>query len=819
MKISYQWLNELIDLSAIGSPENLAKVLTARGLEVEEIQAQGKGLEKVVSARIVKKDQHPQSDRLSYCEVDIGVGKNLFIVCGATNHKQGDIVAASLIGAELPNGLKIGRSKIRGVESEGMLCSESELGLAKESEGIIILPASTPIGKPIAEILGLSDTILTLKLYANQGHFLSHIGVAREVAAHLGKKFEDSRKLFSGDVKPGKFKVELQAGADAPQFHAVEIEGVKIGPSSPGLKSRLEAIGARSINNVVDATNLVLFETGQPVHAYDADRLEGATIGVRVAKAGEKLPLLDETEIECKGDELVIFDGKKAVGLAGVMGGGNSEVSDGTTRLLLEVAEFSSSLVRKAKVRHQKHSEAAARFEKGIDPANNEHVMRRLIALITEHAGGKVTGGVHMKTADTSARAAIVLPFDYCTNYLGFDVPKDKVAQILTGLECKVSEKNGAFEVIPPTYRHDLNLKQDLTEEVARTIGYDAIPSTIPPLSSAPKARSQADFVILNRAKEAFVRIGLSETINYSFRSKSELDQLGMKSTAKLLNPLSEAYEYLVPSLIPGLLENLRESTRKHFGSDPLALPIFEIRPTFHHPEGQAIEVKSNSDTGVTEQWKVAFLLTGPESPVRLSSEDRLYDFYDAKGVVQSFFDQLGTKGLRMMGLDQSRSKSALHANLHPGQSAILLLGNQEIGAFGRLHPKIEKSEKFKNPVWIGEWDFEALKKMSRSAYSAKTFEPWAETPPIERDFAFLLDAHVKADAVIAAIQKAGKPLLKTARVFDRYQGGQVAAGKVSLAFRTIFRDDMRALTDAEIEPLSAAIIASVTKEFGAELR
>ncbi len=819
MKISYSWLHELIDLSAIGSPEKVAAVLTARGLEVEEIQSQGKGLEKVVTAKIVKKDPHPQSDRLSYCEVDVGTGKNLFIVCGATNHKQGDIVAASLVGAELPNGLKIGRSKIRGVESEGMLCSESELGMAKESEGILILPPSTPIGKPIAEILGLSDTILTLKLYANQGHFLSHIGVAREIAAHLGKKFEDARKLYQGDVKPGKFKVDLQAGADAPQFHAVEIEGVKIGPSSPEVVKRLEAIGARSINNVVDATNLVLFETGQPVHAYDADRLDGSMIGVRIAKSGEKLPLLDGTEVECTGDELVIVDGKKAVGLAGVMGGGNSEVSDSTTRLLLEVAEFSSAKVRKTKVRHQKHSEAAARFEKGIDPANNERVMRRLIELVTSSAGGKVTGGSHVKAVDTAKRTAITLPFDYCTNYLGFDVSKDKVASILRGLECDVVETSGAFSITPPSYRHDLNIKQDLTEEVARTIGYDAIPSTVPVLSSAPQARSSADFIFLNRAKEAFVRQGLSETINYSFRSKSELELLGMKSTAKLLNPLSEAYEFLVPSLIPGLLENLRESTRKHFGSDALALPIFEIRPTFHHPENAPIEVKSNSDTGVTEQWKVAFLLSGPESSVRLSSEDRLYDFYDAKGVVTGFFEQLGTKGLRMLGLDQSRSKSALHANLHPGQSAILLLGNQEIGAFGRLHPKIEKAEKFKSPVWIGEWDFEALKKMSRGSYAAKTFEPWADTPPIERDFAFLLDGSVKADAVIAAIQKAGKPLLKSARVFDRYQGGQVAAGKVSLAFRTLFRDDTRALTDAEVEPLSAAIIAAVTKEFGAELR
>jgi len=274
-----------------------------------------------------------------------------------------------------------------------------------------------------------------------------------------------------------------------------------------------------------------------------------------------------------------------------------------------------------------------------------------------------------------------------------------------------------------------------------------------------------------------------------------------------------------VLGLVPGLLGKWPESLGRHFGSDGLSLPIFGIRPMWPHPEGQAIEVKSNSDTGVTEQWKVAFLLSGPESPVRLSSEDRLYDFYDAKGVVMGFFEQLGTKGLRLMGLEQSRSKSALHANLHPGQSAILLLGNQEIGAFGRLHPKLEKSEKFKSPVWIGEWDFEALKKMSRGSYAAKTFEPWAVTPPIVRDFAFLLDGSVKADAVIAEIQKAGKPLLKSVRVFDRYQGGQVAAGKVSLTFRTLFRDDARALTDAEVEPLSAAIVAAVTKEFGAELR
>ena len=352
MRISWNWLSEMVDLSKVGGPQGLADLLTSRGLEVEAVERQDQGLEKVITAHVVEREQHPQSDRLSLCKVSTGSGEPLQIVCGAANARAGIKVALAQIGAELPNGMKIGLGKIRGVESHGMLCSLEELKLAEKSEGIIELPVDTKPGLPLAEILGRNDTILTLKLTANRGDCMSHYGLAREVAAALGVKARLPEAIGVGNVGPLPISIHLDAGESAPQFFGVTIDGVKIGPSPAWVVKRLEALGSRSINNVVDATNLVMLELGHPMHAYDADRIEGKEIRVRMARKGEMLPLLDGQTIELAGTELVIADGVRAVGLAGVMGGGNSEVRDQTTRLFLECAEFAPGLVRKAASKH-----------------------------------------------------------------------------------------------------------------------------------------------------------------------------------------------------------------------------------------------------------------------------------------------------------------------------------------------------------------------------------------------------------------------------------------------------------------------------------
>jgi phenylalanyl-tRNA synthetase beta chain len=367
MHISWNWLSELVDLSRLGGPKELAELLTKRGLEIEEIRSMSKGFEKVITAQILELNPHPQADRLSLCKVTIGQGEVLEIVCGAQNMKAGDKVALAQIGAKLPNGMTIVQSKIRGIVSNGMLCSEEELGLKDKSEGILILAPETPLGRPLAEILGRDDTVLTFKLTSNRGDCLSHFGMAREIAAATGQSLRrpEGIKVENYFKKGLLIKVSLEAGELSPQFWGCIIEGVKIGPSPAWVVRRLETLGHRSINNVVDATNLVMLELGHPLHAYDADRIEGEKICVRMSREGEQLPLLDAQTVTLAGSELVIADAKRAVGLAGVMGGGNSEVQVGTTRVFLECAEFSPAHVRRAAARHQRHTDAAHRFERG----------------------------------------------------------------------------------------------------------------------------------------------------------------------------------------------------------------------------------------------------------------------------------------------------------------------------------------------------------------------------------------------------------------------------------------------------------------------
>ncbi|MGZ3707301.1 MAG: phenylalanine--tRNA ligase subunit beta, partial [Bdellovibrionota bacterium] len=791
-----------------------------RGLEVEEIHAQGQGFDQVVSAQILERNPHPQADRLSLCKVTTGSGEPLEIVCGAQNMKAGDKVALAQIGAALPNGLKIALSKIRGVTSNGMLCSEEELKLKEKSEGILILPPSTPLGKPLAEILGLDDTVLTFKLTANRGDCLSHFGMAREVGAALGRKPRRPEAL-QPDWKNSPVAVQLSAGAQAPQFYGVAIEGVKIGPSPDWVVKRLEALGQRSINNVVDATNLAMLELGQPMHAYDADKIQGHRLGVRLAKAGESLPLLDASTVTLTGSELVIEDGARAVGLAGVMGGGNSEVQDSTTKLFLECAEFNPSLVRKASTKHQKKTEAAHRFERGVDPEGLAFAIGRLAKLVTELAGGRVSGSTRELDASRpegkAPRRKISVEQTYFEKFLGMEMSSHKATAVLQGLDCQVENAAGALQVTPPTYRLDLTIREDLAEEIARSVGYDAIPASLPKLSSSPVFGSSAlpRLALIDRAKDALTRMGLCETINFAFTSKAWLAKLGETSTASLINPLSEDLEALVPSLLPGLVRNALDNWHHHFGSESLAIRLFELRPTFH--VSTEIRAQGEMETGVQEKWKLAFALSGPRYGGGLQSERGEVDFFDLKAVVEGLLETLGARGVRFQPMTASRTGG--HALFHPGQSVEVLAGNSVAGYFGLLHPAKARDLKTRAPLWIGELDWDALSKLSRQASESRVFKPWPQFPAMERDFALVVKEDVAAERITQVALKAGKPLAKVAKVFDIYRGSQVAEGMTSVAVRVIFYEESRSLQEAETEAASAQILQAWKKELGAELR
>ncbi len=822
MLVSYKWLSEFVDLSKLDGPDALADLLTARGLEAEDVRPQAKGFDHVVTVQILDKKPHPQADRLSLCQVSLGSGAPLEIVCGAQNMKAGDKVVLAQIGADLPNGLKITKSKIRGVESNGMLCSEEELKLKDKADGLLILPPDTPLGRPLAEILGLDDTILTLKLTANRGDCLSHFGLAREVAAALGVKVRADR--LPKNLPDGKSPIalKLEAGESAPQFLGCYIEGAKIGPSPAWVVKRLEVLGQRSINNVVDATNLVLLELGHPVHAYDADRIEGGFLAVRMARAGETLPLLDGTTIELGGSELVIADGKKAVGLAGVMGGGNSEVSDGTTRLFLECAEFAPTLVRRASAKHQKKTEAAHRFERGVDPSGAPRVLARLAQLVMELAGGRVVGTAIQQLPSRSEikpRKIMVDPA-FFADYLGIDLKEGEAQKVLEGLDCEVKGRDELWNVTPPLYRSDLYIREDLAEEIARSVGYDRIESTIPVLKSTPRVYAQDEWAsqlqLLNAAKDSLAASGLSESLNFGFNSKGWLAECGFAQSVPVLNPLSAEHEALVPSLVPGLLQNAILNTRHYFGTDSAVIRLFELRPTFHLA-AESVAAQGELGTGIQERWKLSFVISGPRFAGGLAQDRVDADFYDAKAVVEKLFEAMGTKGVRFQPLSNTTGGNAL---FHPGQSVQIAMGkNQSAGVLGLLHPAKAKAWKLRAPLWICELDWEPLIAVSRNAFEGVKFQSWSDFPPMERDFALLVKSDVPADKLTQVALKAGKPLARSAKVFDVYRGKQIAEGMTSVAVRVIFFDGSRSLLEPEVEGASQQILQAWKKELGVELR
>ena len=820
MKISYQWLGEWVDLSGFKTSQEVADLLTARGLEVESVDRQDAGLEKVISVQIIEKVKHPEADRLSLCKVNIGKGEDgasqyLDIVCGAQNMKVGDVVPLAQIGALLPNGMKIEKGKIRGAVSMGMLCSEVVLGLAKESDGLLILPEKTPVGWKIADVLGIDDTLMEIKLTANRGDCLSHRGMAREIAAATGKALKNP-KVAMLDFVQSPIKVTLDAGEDAPQFFGCSMKGVKVGPSPQWLKRRLEAIGQRSINNIVDISNFLMFEYGFPVHIYDEDKLEGGVISVRRSVKGEKLPLLDGAEVETTGEELVIADGKKPVGLAGVMGGGNSEVSETTKNIFLECAEFNPTLVRRAAFRFNRRSEASLRFEKGIDPAGHALAISRLADLVTRVAGGMVVGSTKAQLASREKLVTkkIKTSVQYINEFLGTNVPETKILDILKSLECEVKSLGTEMEVSSPSYRLDLNIAQDIAEEVARSIGYDSIPITIPSLSGMPKPNhGNVQFHrqnTIDSIKDILAESGLVEVLNYSFQSDAWIQKFGMKSSVKVLNPISEEQGSMVPSLLPGMMKAYQENERHHFGSDPMAIRLFEVRPVFSVLENQSIEARGETETGVMESWMVSFLISGPryEQGVQAAAGD--VDFYDLKAIVENLFEQLHTKGMRM----RAGGEAPL---FHSGQSMQVAAGKEAIGFFGRIHPKLESELKLRNTVYWAEFKIEPV--ISLTPMKEMPYKAWSSFPTMERDFAILVDETVPAENLIQSAIKSGKPIAKIVKIFDTYKGAHIPEGKISIGIRVIFSDESKSLEEKQVDQCSEIIVKKWQEEFKAELR
>jgi len=823
MRISLNWLSEYVDLPTPEEPPQggpdaergfaasadlLARRLTAVGLEVEAVERTGANLAGVVAARIVASEKHPNAEKLSVTRVDAGSGEPLRIVCGARNYEVGDVVPLATVGTVLPGGTRIERATLRGVESSGMLCSARELGLSAEASGLLILDRTTAPGTPIAKALALEDALLDVNVTPNRPDALSHVGIAREVAAALGTtvRLPAPRLAEGGGPAADAVKVRIEAPDRCARYAARVVEGVKIGPSPSWLARRLEACGVRSISNVVDATNFVLLELGHPLHAFDLDKVAGREIVVRTARPGEKLVTLDGKERALSPEDLLIADRDRGSALAGVMGGGDSEISAGTTRVLLESAWFQPSTVRRTSRRHGLKTEASYRFERGADPGMVIPALDRCAALIAELAGGTVRSGVVDAHPRKIAPIEVRLRWHRPAEILGMDVAKEDARRILGGLgfqERKADGEGATFQV--PSWRADVSLEEDLVEEIVRTKGYDAIPETLPRTAvDTPAEPPEAEAIA--RIRTALEAAGFAEAVNFSFVAARELepferqvatgDGTGRALGVALKNPISADLHLMRTSLVPSLLKNLAHNRRQRVED----VRLYEIASIYHpNPDPR--------DRPSAESVEVAGVLAGRRSPPGWATSGDAADFYDAKAAVAAVLEALGV---------DARWDARGDTWLHPRMSATILArdGEDVIGDVGEVHPRVAAAFDQPRGVLAFRLSLDALMRRMRLV---PRYRPIPRLPAVLRDLAVVVDDAVTAASVEALVRE--EPLVDAVSLFDVYKGAPLPPGKKNLALAISYRAADRTLTDAEADAAHAHIVGRLAEKLGAELR
>ena len=797
MNVSIKWLKEYVDFDL--SPEALSERLLMLGMEIESIKQLGEGLDRVVVGRINTVDKHPQADKLVLCNVDVGSGADAQVVCGAPNAREGLVAPVALVGAQLPNGLTIKRAKIRGEESQGMLCSEQELAISDEASGLMELPDETQIGAPIVEALGLDDVVLELEITPNRPDCLSMIGVAREISVIT----ENSLRLPAVNVQQGLTdinnltNVTIEAPDLCPRYAARVIRGVKIAPSPTWLQRRLEAIGVGTINNIVDITNYVLMEYGHPLHAFDYHQLTENRIVVRRAKPGETLKTIDAEERELTPDMLVIADAENPVALAGVMGGFDSEITDQTVDVLLESAYFHPPSIRKTSKVLGMHTEASHRFERGADPEGVIPALNRTTQLIAEIAGGEICAGIVDVYPSKREALNIKLRPERANFVLGTEIAPDDMCDILTRLGFTVSD---TFEVTAPTFRPDVGQEIDLVEEIARVYGFDNIPTTLPrgdiPI---PKVVPKED--LRERVKMYLLQCGMMEAMNYAFYHPDVFDRIRLESTdplrqaVQIANPLSEDQSIMRTTLLPSLLANAQRN-RNHQIND---VQFFECSKVF---------IPNGTDEYPNEPERVAGIIAGNLGAGVYGDPLRPADFFDIKGVVEGMLGRCGVSNYTITHTD--------HPAFHPGRRAEIHVEDKALCVFGEAHPEVMENYDLPHEAYLFELDFERLVDVVEPM---KQFEPIPIYPSVNRDLAIVLDADTPASRPTEVIRSAGGELVSGLHLFDVYTGEQVPEGKKSLAFAIEYRSTTETLTDEIVDRIHGGILEQLERELGAILR
>ncbi|PRX42310.1 phenylalanyl-tRNA synthetase beta subunit [Planifilum fimeticola] len=803
MRVSYEWLKEMVDLSGIDADE-LAESLTRTGVAVDAVEDRNPGVQRVVVGRVKSVEPHPGAERLRVCRVDVGQEDLLQIVCGAPNVAEGQLVPVALEGAELPGDVRIKRAKLRGVESQGMICSAGELGLPEKllpkelTEGILVLTEEAKVGQDIRSLLGMDDKVLELDLTPNRSDCLSMIGMAYEAGAVFDRSLrlpEPKELPVTGAELPVSVAVESEA--DCPVYAAQVVDGLRLGPSPQWMQNRLIAAGVRPINNIVDVTNYVMLEYGQPLHAFDYDQVSGGRILVRRARQGERLETLDGVTRECDQDTILITDGDKPLGLAGVMGGANSEVKDGTTRVLIESACFDPVLIRRTSRRLGLRSEASNRFEKGVDRSRIVPALKRAVQLLVEVAGGRVASPIVLEKSGDVDEKIIPVRHGRIVSLMGADIGEEDVMDIFRRLRFPVKKEENVYHVQVPSRRNDLNIEVDIIEEVARLYGYNRIPAVF--LQGSQGRGGLTREQRLRRTIRHTLRyLGMNEAVTYSLTSPQWEKGLSLHPDARpipLSMPISDERSVLRTSLLPHLLQSAAYNV--HRRQEHVAL--FEIGRTYLAEKQPLTDLPE-------ERWELAGLWTGPMGPVHWR-EQTASDFYRVKGILESLFARLGIEGVEFL---PDRPEG-----FHPGRTAEIRIGGRFAGILGQIHPRLSDELDLKE-TFAFQLDMEVL---LDAAKTDLLFRPIPRYPASTRDLAIVVDAGVPAAEVEKVIRRAAGEHLESVTLFDVYTGEQVGNEKKSLAYSLVYRAEDRTLTDEEVAKFHQAVVDELERVFGARLR
>ncbi len=800
MLLSLKWLREFVPYT--GTAEELGQRLTMLGLELEEILRPYDAIESIRIGHILTCVKHPEADKLSVCTVDMGDAEPLNIVCGAPNVGQGQKVPVALVGTVMPDGMRIKKAKLRGQASHGMICSERELGLTEDHSGIMVLPDDAPVGQALVEYLDLDREVLNIGITPNRADCLSVLGLAREVALayNLPLTLPSCTIEEHGEDISTSVPIEINDAEQCWLYQGRIIENVHIGPSPMHIRHRLHAVGIRPISNIVDVTNYILMECGQPLHAFDRDKIRGGRITIATASADEKVTTLDGQERVLTANDITIRDTIGPVALAGVMGGLESEITESSSRVFLESAVFRPASIRKTARRLGLSSESSFRFERGVDQIGNTFAMNRAAAMMASLSGGNVCRGVCRQEPRPWQAPSMIFRLSRANALLGLTLEEDFCYTVLTGIGCSVdktgTKDTATWQVTAPSWRYDLEREADLIEEVGRVYGLDRIAPVLPTVTKQldRAGAPMSVFSFWSRIKHWGHGLGLNEAVNYSFVGHKDLDFFHLPTEARvsIVNPLSAEQDALRTALAPGLLQNVRHN----LAQGATGLRLFELAHIF--------KADATSETTVTEYGRMGILLYGTRFDGAWPQTNADVDYSDIKGIVEHLLASLHLQGAVF-------SAQVGHPYLLP--SVAISLAGQEIGVIGRVKPSIATAFHAKKDLWLAELDTDALYHCSTKAQIA--FTPLPIYPPVRRDITIMGDMALNVQTVLNHVQALSLPLLKQIILIDHFEPQD---GMRNLTFRLTFRHAERTLQDKEVDKEREKIAQSLTNTLGVRI-